>query len=123
MSKNLFNEILEDVEGFSTGDNSKKIKKKMKKLSKKEKKKLEKKLEKKLHKKVEKRLKKGSKKQNKALLKEIQNLQQQISYSTQRSDDIILGFFRILNKQFPHPREIIEYQDIPLLPRKGDNND
>lgn len=123
MSKNLFNEILEDVEGFSTGDNSKKIKKKMQKLSKKEKKKLEKKLEKKLHKKVQKRLKKGSKKQNKALLKEIHNLQHQISYSNQRSDDIILGFFRILNKQLQHPREIIEHQDIPLLLRKGDNND
>lgn len=123
MSKNLFNEILEDVEGFSTGDNSQKIKKKIKKLSKKDRRKLEKKLEKKIQKKIKKRLKKGSKKENKLLLSEIHNLQQQMAYSNHRTDEIIMGFFSVLNKQFQRPREIVAYQDIPLLPGKENNND
>lgn len=123
MAKNLFSEILEDVEGFSTEDNSKKIKKKIKKLSKKEKKKLEKKLGKKIQKKIKKKLKKGSKKENTLFLNEIHSLQRQMLHTSQKTDEIILGFFRVLNKQFQHPREIVEYQDIPLLSRKGDNND
>jgi len=123
MTKNLFSEILEDVEGFSTQDNSKKIKKKMKKLSKKDKKKLEKKLGKKIQKKIKKKLKKGSKKENKLFLNEIHNLQQQLVYGNQRTDQIIMSFFGILNKQYQHPREIVAYQDIPLLPGKEHNND
>jgi len=123
MSKNLFSEVLEDIEGFSTEDNSKKIKKKIKKLSKKDKRKLEKKLQKKLQKKIRKRLKKGSKKENKILLNELHNLQQQLAYGNQRTDQIIMSFFGVLNKQFQRPREIVEYQDIPLLTRKGNDND
>lgn len=123
MSKNLFNEILGEVEEFSTGDNPQKIKKKMKKLSKKDRKKLENKLEKKLQKKIRKKLKKGSKKENKILLSEIHNLQQQLVYGNQRTDQIIMGFFGILNKQFQRPQEIVAYQDIPLLPRKDEQNE
>lgn len=123
MSKNLFSEVLEDIEGFSSGDNSKKIEKKIKKLSKKDKRKLEKKLKKKLHKKIGKRLEKGSKKENKKLLNEIRNLQQQLVYGNQRTDQIIMGFFGVLNKQLQRPQEILAYQNAPLLPRKDDDND